>query len=171
MPDQLHKAGLHSLAMRDSLAMRAVVSCDGWLLVWVSLLFLSIDAPAWARCGGSERQLIWRFAPAAELIVWNHAYSPTVNDFNDVPGRSGFLSRSEYSDVDGKECTLCRCHRDDDRPASPAHHVSRSWTGLAYIDDDIGLVDHQQPPPETILADGMLFLSRSLGVLERPPKG
>ena len=115
---------------------------------------------AHARCGDSNRQMIWRFANAAELIVWDGRSQSELPDLN----------RSMSAEHTATPCTQCRCPRPD-QPHIPLESLLRDHVVSPVVLPQP--VDFEALPRLGLgrfLVRDDLMLGRDLHVLDRPPK-
>lgn len=119
-----------------------------------------LSPTAYARCGDSNRQMIWRFANAAELIVWDGRSHSELPDLN----------MSMSAEHTATPCTQCRCPHPD-QPRIPLESLLRDHVvspvvlpqALAFeVLPRLGL--------GRFLVGDDVMLGRDLHVLDRPPR-
>lgn len=125
---------------------------------WIAASWFSTSAHA--RCGDSNRQMIWRFANAAELIVWDGRSQSELPDLN----------TSMSAEHTATPCTECRCPRPD-QPRIPMESVLRDHVVSPVVLPSP--VDFEALPRLGLgcfLVGDDRMLGRDLRVLERPPR-
>lgn len=132
------------------------------LCLFLAILGCCLTEGAWARCGSTSRQLLWRHASAEELIRWDGSTTHVA-----PVDRGVGMTHKEDGE---RECSRCRCRRDGE-PHRPLD-VEGIETGSMHVIpvSQAGWFRSVDPRSGRIVPSDTLVLSRSLGVLERPPR-
>lgn len=150
------------LGMSDAFWLKKVLQLS---LIVVVCLGMSLEG--FAKCGSSNRQMIWRNATNAEIIRFENSFF--VPQAASKTGIQSNVVEAMSHDSD-RPCTSCHC-KDEKQPTIPANSLISKTTKLPICPFSEIPVAVRKPLLDGSLADLLdTFLCPSLGLLERPPR-
>jgi len=138
-------------------------SAPATLLAFLAIGFCVLCDDAFAKCGASTRQMIWRNGSSSDLLTWDGS---TLRRDNGSASDFGMES-TEHGE---RECTRCRCRKESDRPLFPDLELLKTAqqpvVSCGFSNDFEG----DASLSVCVSINDATFFGRGLGELERPPR-
>lgn len=135
----------------------------GWVILAALLIVGGVSSEAFAKCGASSRQMIWRMGSTSELLNWNGS---TARQAYASSADSGMES-SEHGE---RECTRCRCRKEGERPLYPDLDLVKTSQQPVVSSRDAHCSYELDPSTGVMAVSDATFSGCSLDGFERPPR-
>ena len=133
------------------------------LLAFLVIGFFALCGDAFAKCGASTRQMIWKTGSSSDLLTWDG----TTATRDKAASSAATMDSMEHGE---RECTRCRCRKESERPLFPDLDLVKTSQQPFVSCDDLNGIEGTAPLADCVSIVDATFFGRVLGELERPPR-
>ena len=138
------------------------------ILAFLVMGFFALCDDAFAKCGASTRQMIWKTGSSSDLLTWDGATATR----DGVAFSGGAFSGASMDSMEHgeRECTRCRCRKESERPLFPDLDLVKTSQQPVVSCHDLNGIEGTAPLADCVSIVDATFFGRVLGELERPPR-